>query len=303
VLSAEWQNLQAVMDWCMAEGRYSEALQLWQNLEAYTQFRGRNMGRFSYSSDRLIWTKWLMQMAEQRGEWRSFLQMILAHAWTLSSIGQPALLEEAEEWLAKVWDLRHHEGVLFQANIAQSLAVLHIKQRQFDEAKTWLDEMETLLNQFFPGEINDDTKSDNTKYNRFLTRLSAYRGRIFFEMEIYPQAREQFTIALERARQLHWLRTSFIMQSCLAEVAIAQGQLDEAQVLLIDGLHMAEVNHDRTHLAYNQRAIAKLAQAQGNIPEAICWTIESLENFEMLNMDYEVEATHDLLMRLESSEN
>ena len=96
-MTSEWENLQAVMEWCLAQNYYAEALQLWQNLETYTQFRGRNISRLEYWGDRLVWTTALMQMAQQRGDWLVLTQISLDRAWTLNAIAKPELLLEAEK--------------------------------------------------------------------------------------------------------------------------------------------------------------------------------------------------------------
>jgi len=287
-MTEEWQNLQAVMEWCIAENHYAEALQLWQNLETYTQFRGRNIGRSGYWSDRLIWTTWLLRMAEQRGDWRSLMQISFDHAWTLSAIGKPELLKEAEGLLMRIWNLRHHQEPLFQAKLAKSIAITHFKQDRLDEAQTWLHLAETLLNEL--------PQPNNLEYNRVFARLPSDQGKILLEKGAYEQAQEKFTVALDRARQLNWVRNIFITQCCLADIAIEQGQLDEAQSLLGDGLYMAEANHDRTHMAFCQRTLAKLAHARGHLSEAVCWGTGALENFDALGMEWEAKSTHELLV-------
>ena len=110
------------------------------------------------------------------------------------------------------------------------------------------------------------------------------------------QAKDKYTLALELACQLNWVRQIYIVQCCLADIAIFQGQLDEAQLLLKDGLYLAEVNCDRTHLAYCQRTLAKLAQAQGNASEAVYWEKLALETFDALGMELEAQTTQNLLI-------
>jgi LuxR family glucitol operon transcriptional activator len=293
-LTAEWQNLQAVMEWCIAENRYTEALQLWQNLEPYTQFRGRNITRLDYWNDRLVWTTWLTQMAEHRGDWQALMQMRLDRAWTLTSLAKPELLDEAEGLLMQTWALRHHQTPLFQANLAQSIAILCIAQRRLAKAHPWLHQVETLLNEF--------PQPENLTYRRLFARLPGLQGIVFFETEAYAQAKQKFTVALDRSRQLNWARNIAIMQSRLAQTAIELGELDDAQRLLADGLYLAEANHDRTHLAYSQRAWAKLAAAQGDISEAIRWATAALATFDALGMEFAAKETRRLLSNYSSKD-
>jgi LuxR family glucitol operon transcriptional activator len=286
-LTAEWQNLQAVMEWCITEGRYTEALQLWQNLETYTQFRGRNISRLGFLCDRALWTGWLMEMAKKRGDWRVLTQVTLDYIWTLVAIAKPESLKEAEDLLMQIWNFRHHQDSLFQANLAKSMAVLYLSQSRFNEAQAWLNQAEILLKEF--------PQPDNPMYNRLSARLPCYQGIIFFEIGAYEQAQEKYTLALNLAHQLHWVRHTFIIQCCLAEIAIEQKRLDDAQLLLKDGLYMAEVNHDRTYMAYCQRALAKLAYAQDNMLEAMHWGTAAFKTFDALAMKLEATKTQALI--------
>jgi tetratricopeptide (TPR) repeat protein len=285
-LEVEWQNLQAVMEWCMAAGCYAEVVQLWRNLRSYTQVRGRHISRLGCWSDRLTWTAWLMDIAEQRGDWKTFAQMTLDHAWTLTALGKSAQLEMAEVLLLRVWKLRHHQDSMFQVTLIQAIAVLLIQQQRFEEAQTWLNQAEQLLQQTGleePGQI------------RQRIQIDYYRGEILFKQGAYEPAKALFVSALNAAHQLHWVRAMFIVQNWLAEIAIFQGQADEAQHLLMDGLQVAEANQDRTRMAYCQRSLAKLSLTQGNQAEAVNWATEALKTFEALGMIPEAEETQSFL--------
>ncbi|MEL7039095.1 MAG: tetratricopeptide repeat protein, partial [Cyanobacteria bacterium J06592_8] len=286
-LTSEWENLQAVMEWCITQNYYTKALQLWQNLETYTQFRGRNISRLEYWSDRLVWTTALMQMAQQRGDWLVLTQISLDRAWTLCAIAKPPLLLEAEKLLQQTWDLRHHQEVLFQAKLARSLGINYCLQSRFEDAELWFNQADELLKKF--------PQFENLEYKRLAARLLCDFGRILVQGGDYEQAKQKYTQSLELAYQLNWVRQISIVQCCLADIAISQGQLDEAQLLLKDGLYLAEVNCDRTHLAYFQRTLAKLAQARGDTSEALHWGKLALETFDALGMELEAQSTQNLL--------
>jgi tetratricopeptide (TPR) repeat protein len=281
-LTTEWQNLQAVMEWCMATDCYSEVLKLWQNLKAYTQVKGRHISRLGCWSDRLLWTEWLMHIAEQRGDWRSLIQVTLDHTWTLTSIGKPKLLKDAEQWLIKAWNLRYDQDVAMQANVAKSIAVLYMEQHRFEEAQTWLQQAEELLPQAQP-------KSPSQQ--RLWVQLLIYSGMILFKTEVYEPAKEKFTLALKQATQINWVRAQSITQNCLAEIAIEQGQFDHAQQLIVDGLQVAEEKGDRTRIAYYQRTMAKLMDVQAQQLEAVRWGTQALESFDILGMELESKET------------
>jgi len=292
-LEVEWQNLQAVMEWCMAVGYDAKAVQLWHNLRNYTQVRGRHISRLGCWSDRLTWTAWLMDVAEQRGDWKTFAQMTLDHAWTLTALGKSAQLKIAETLLLRVWELRHHQDTGFQGTLTQAIVVLLIQQQRFEQAQTWLSQGERLLQQADLEDPNQIRQSIQIEY---------YRGEILFKSEDYEPAKARFVSALKAARQLHWVRAVFIIQNWLAEIAIVQGQVDEAQRLLMDGLQVAEANQDRTRMAYCQRSLAKLSLTQGNQVEGMNWAIEALKTFEALGMIQEAEETQSFVEKSKISQ-
>ncbi|MEB3218994.1 MAG: AAA family ATPase [Nostocales cyanobacterium 94392] len=290
-LESEWQNLQAAIEWCMAEGRYGEMLDFWQNIEAYTHIMGRRESRLQYWDDRLTWTAWLIQAAEQRGDWSVAAQVMVDRAWTLTSMGRHKQLQEAEELFARAWSFRHHQKPLFILTLAKNIAVLCIQQYKFDEAQTWLNQTIELLTQ---------TQLDEQQRVKQLVQINYYQGEICFKNQEHEQAKTFFEKALKYAQEIHWLRAIFCTQNWLAEIAIVKGQLDKAEQLLTEGLRVAEANVDKCRIAFCKRSLSNLAKAQGNLVEARDYAIAALGNFEKLGMLLEVEETQALLQLLDT---
>ncbi|MBH8555381.1 ATP-binding protein [Nostocaceae cyanobacterium CENA357] len=289
-LEEEWQNLQAAIEWCMVEGRYTEMLKFWQNLEAYTHIMGRRESRLRYWDDRLSWTAWLIQAAEQRGDWSVTAKVMVDRAWTLTSMGRQKQLEEADELFTKAWELRHHQETLFMLTLARNIAVLRIQQQRLDEAQTWLTQARQLL---------QETQLEQQQRSRQLVQIQYYQGEIFFKHEKYEQAKIIFQETLELAQAMNWIRAIFCTQNWLADVAIKQQRLDEAERLLTEGLRVAEANEDKSRIAFCQRSFSFLAKAKGNLADAQNWANKALENFEKLGMLPEVEETLNILQNLD----
>ncbi|WGV25454.1 tetratricopeptide repeat protein [Halotia branconii] len=289
-LEEEWQNLQAAIEWCMVEDRYAEMLKFWQNLEAYTHIMGRRESRLRYWDDRLTWTAWLIQAAEQRGDWSVAAKVMVDRAWTLTSMGKHKQLEEADKLFTQAWELRHYQENLFMLTLARNTAVLRIQQRRLDEAQTWLTQARQLL---------QETQLDQQQRSRQLVQIKYYQGEIFFKDDKYEQARIIFQETLELAQAMNWTRAIFCTQNWLADVAIKQQRLDEAERLLIEGLRVAEANEDKSRIAFCQRSLSFLAKAKGNLIDAQNWANKALENFEKLGMLPEVEETINVLQSLD----
>ncbi|MBF2049303.1 MAG: AAA family ATPase [Elainella sp. C42_A2020_010] len=291
-LEAEWQNLQAVMECCIEAERYEDCLQLWQNLKTYTQLRGRHISRLDCWTDRLIWTAWLIQAAEQRGDWSVVAQMMVDRAWTLIGLGKPAQLSEAEDLLTQVWHLRQHQDRAFQANLAKIIAVLYVQQQRFEDAQTWLEQASLLVEQAGLSEPD---------HQRQVLQIQYYQGEIWFKTGDYDQSKQLFEAALRTARELNWVRVVFMIENWIADIAIEQGNLEVAQTLLVEGLQVAEANQDRTRIAYYQHSLAKLARSQANYSEAVRWATEAQHSFEALGMLPEAEESQNLLQTLLAS--
>lgn len=291
-LEDEWSNIQAVIDWCMAQNQYAEALQLWRNLEAFTRLRSRQSGRHGYFDDRLTWTAWLLDAAKQRADWSTVTKLMLDRAWTFILIGKPQQLEAAEQLLQQALELRHHQTPVMQVDLLKHLAVLHIQKQEFAQAENWLKQSLRLLKQL-PLEQEE---------RRQLAQLQYYQGEIYFKTGNYSKAKTSFQAALKNAQDMGWLRLTFLIQNWLADVAIAtQENLAEAEVLLMDGLRVAESKQDQSRIAYCKRSIAELAQVKGNFEEARRWASEALITFERIGMYPEAEETAQLLQALEAN--
>ncbi|MDB9373840.1 tetratricopeptide repeat protein [Nodularia sphaerocarpa] len=289
-LEEEWQNLQAAIEWCMVEGRYAQMLKFWQNLAAYTHIMGRRESRLRYWDEGLTWTAWLIPAAEQRGDWSVLAQVMVDRAWTLTSMGKPQQLEEADELFTKAWELRHYHEGLFMLTLARNIAVLRIQQHRLDQAQSWLTKATEVLAQ---------TQLDEPQRSRQLVQIRYYQGEIFFKNQKYEPAKLIFQETLEIAQSMNWIRAIFCTQNWLADIAIKESRLDEAEGLLTAGLRVAKANYDKSRMAFCQRSLSSLAKAQGNLVAAHDWAIQALENFEKLGMLPEVEETQNLLRSLD----
>jgi tetratricopeptide (TPR) repeat protein len=285
-LAEEWQNLQAIADWCMAQNRYGEMLQLWQNIESSIYAMGRRISRIGYWDDSLVWTNWLIQAAFNRGDWAVAAKVMQKRSWMLTAIGKPLQLQEAERLLEQAWNLRHHQDLPFQSNLARQIGVLCLQQQQFHEAQTWLSQATDLLQQAQPQ--RDDRL-------RQLLTIRYYQGRVSYQLKEFEQAKVFFETAREYAQVICRERAVAMCENWLAEIAIQQGDLDAAERLLMQGLSSAEHNSDVSRTAYTKRSLSNLARTRGNVSEAYRWATEACLLFERLGMALEVEETQSVI--------
>jgi LuxR family glucitol operon transcriptional activator len=274
-LDEEWQNLQAVADWCMAEAHYDQVLQLWQNLRPYTYVIGRRINRMRYSNAGLTWTNWLIQTASQRGDWNVATQSMFDCAWILVATGKPKPLEEAGRLLEQAWELRHYQDLKHQVNLARYIAVLRIKQQKYEEARTWLSQSEDILQQ---------AELDDHKQVEYLSQTRYYQGMTYLKAGEIDASKSYFEEAQNYARSFKLERLVQVIETSLADVAVQQGDLDQAERLLVEGLKIAEANADQCRAAFIKQSFAGLAKARGNLSEAQRYATEAFSLFERLGM-------------------
>jgi LuxR family glucitol operon transcriptional activator len=219
-LEQEWENLQAVIEWCIANDRNEDVQQFWRQVNCYTHTQGYRRNRLTAWNSRLDWADWLIQSAKQRQDWTTALEVVLEQGWTLTLLGQPRHLEQAEALYQEVWNLRHHQTPHFQVELAINWAVLLVQQGQFAQASEWLQQAQELL---------DCAEIDPTSGQRSQLQIQYYQGEIAYKLKNYPQARLLFQQVLIQAEQLSWQRAVFLTKEWLADIAIQQQQFIQAQ--------------------------------------------------------------------------
>ncbi|NJN88324.1 MAG: ATP-binding protein [Leptolyngbyaceae cyanobacterium SL_7_1] len=288
-LEQEWENLRAVMEWCIANDRYDDARRLWQQVQSYTHARGYRGDRLTDWNTRLEWTTWLLAAAEQHREWAVVLDLLYDQGWTLTLMGNPKQLQQAAQLYTKAWTLRSHRDTEFQGTLAIHIAVLQIEQGEFNQALQWLQTANRLL---------DACPKETPAVTRSLTQLLYYYGEIAYKTGDYFCAQTLFEQALVQAEEVNWQRATFLIKDWLADIAIQLRHFSDAQELLQEGLDVAIKNQDACRVAFCERSLAQLEKAQGNAASAHQWATTAKQRFETLGMVTEATETMALLQML-----
>ncbi|OUL25448.1 RNA polymerase subunit sigma-24 [Nostoc sp. RF31YmG] len=278
-LEVEWENLRFVLEWCMSQGMYADARTIWQQIKGYIHVRG-------YWDERLEWTAWLIETAKQAGDWMFAVEVMSDRAGTLIRMRHENQLQEAEILLESAWNLRQHQTITLQLEIATNMVILSIYQEKWQQARDWLTEEEQLLTQTSLSELEHQQQQVHILY---------YQGQISFKTGNYQQAQSFFQQALESATTAGWLRATTAIQNWLADIALELGNLKEARRLLEISFPMAERHKDKLSIAYHKATFAKLEKRSGNLPEATRLAKEAAEGFESLKMVVEAKEMRSLL--------
>jgi len=293
-LENEWDNLTHVIEWCIANNRYDDACKLWQNVKCYTYSLAYLQNRLSYWDAPLLWLEWLSEAAISRKDFVTAAQMIGDRAWKLTLIGQEQHLALADDLFNQAWKLHQHLTLDMQADLAIHISVWHIQKQQFSQATYWLNQARKILD-----------NSDNFQIDSYLaTRLSLhilyYQGEIYYKTENYQESKILFKQIFRKAQSIAWRRASLLAKDFLADIAIKQGKLKQAQNYLAEILEVAESNQDKCSQAYTKRSLARLERKLGNFNVAKRWVNEAITDFETLGMKREASEAQALLQAINS---
>lgn len=283
-LEEEWENLLAVFDWCAAQERYDNIRAFWQ--EKHVDDFSNVYGCWD---DRLIWSEWLIEAAERRGDWPSAVRAMSDKIWTLAMMAGPRQLEEAEALLEPAWSLRDHASPKIQFDLARNIAVFYSRKGERTKAFYWLDQAEALL-----------VKTDLEEREHIREQISPlyWRAVMACECKDHDQAEPLFLYMVKSAQTIGWQRAVIYAQNWLADIAIARNNLGEAERLLRMGLPVAERNKDKRRTAFYKCSFARLERARGNLAQARRWAEEALDGFDRLGMEKETGEMRDLLAEL-----
>jgi len=216
-------------------------------------------------------------MSNERGDWPTAAETISNLAYTLTLMNQ---LENADELLRQGWAIHEHASLRVQIYLAQNTALLRIYQKQYKGASSWFHKAEELLEK---ASVNDP------EYSRLRTIIQYNYGLMYYKQQNYTKAERYFQKVIKSAQGIEWQRATTYAQNFLAEIAIKQNRLDEAENLLRTGLIMSECHQDKLRMASYKCSFARLYKKQGNQLEAFHWAQEAQDGFDRLGMESEAE--------------
>jgi class 3 adenylate cyclase/tetratricopeptide (TPR) repeat protein len=125
-----------------------------------------------------------------------------------------------------------------------------------------------------------------------------FLGYAFLEQGDLPQAIDALEDSTQRLRQAGMQQLLGWFSAFLAEAYLFSGRLEEACELAREALAVTEEVRFRYGSAIAQRALGRVARAEGKAAEAAVWLEESLESFRSIQAPFEVGRTRLELARL-----
>jgi LuxR family glucitol operon transcriptional activator len=286
-LAQEWENIASVLYWCAAQDRYEEIKQLWQNIDRYV-----DLG--CYWRTRRHWWGWLIKQSDRRADLPTYVRALSEKAWTLTLMGD----DEAKGELAKAWKMREYAELDIQAHLANHIAVHRITQKKYNKAVKWLQRQEQLVNQ---------AQLEEKEQIRHQVCIAYYRAEIAYwkckdnnEQADYDRVKELFQKVFDGGKAISWQRFTNYAQNWLSELFIIEGNLQQAEKLLNEGLLVAERNRERRRIGHYQASYARLEAKRNNYEKAREWGEKALYIFDREGIKEDAEEIRSLLDSLPS---
>jgi LuxR family glucitol operon transcriptional activator len=222
---------------------------------------------------------------------------LLDKSQTLALIDEPAERKEAKTLLQQAWDLQQHQDIQdnqdinFKFNILINFVALHIDEQEFNQANQWLEQGKDILKQ---------DKNQQLLHPRTSLLINYHEAQIYLHTGIYETAKELYHTALNQAEEIHWERAITYIQDWLAQVAIQQGELKEAQNWLEKSLLTAQHYGDSRCIAFCQRSYALLEKARGNLEASTHWATLAKKSFTQLGMRQKAAEMQKLIVNIMS---
>lgn len=281
-LEADWNNILAVMRWCIGQGRYEDVKAFWENVRDFTHIYG-------FWADRLSLLDALTVAADNRRDYPAAVQLMYDRAFTLTLTGPLTRLEEAGSLLQRCWTLREYSDLALQARVAALSASLCIKQGKNADANQWLDKAEELL------KVSD---LEPIELARERTSMLFDRGENWLMMGDYPKAQEVFEEMLAQGEIGGWQRSVIHAQNWLAYTALLQKQPIVSNEYLLAGWPVAKRIKEQRLEAYFKRTFAYYYHEIGEQTEALKWAEDALDSFERLGMPPDSVEMHELITQI-----
>ncbi|MEM9947723.1 MAG: NB-ARC domain-containing protein [Cyanobacteria bacterium P01_D01_bin.36] len=264
-LDPEWENVRALMNWCIETEEYVNANALLDGLQDYTLQRG-------FWDERQSWTNSLIEMAKAQKDNAGLAKAMFFKGQTLLHTDETDNSGEAFQTLYHAWTICPSEVATIKLGILIYLAVPCLKQNQLKEAKDWLEKSSELKGRT---ELSIERQQCAVDY---------YMGEVALRKKEYDVAENLYRRALDLAESINWKRMVTYSKGSLALVLIGRNELDEAENLMQFAVKMSRKHQDKRVIATSYHHLALLSERKGQT-ETFCRYVElAKREFQKLGM-------------------
>jgi tetratricopeptide (TPR) repeat protein len=264
-LEGEWENIQEVLNWCAQQDRYSDFKSILYAAMPFTRIYG-------YWSDHLVFTEWLVEASERRGDLSTLTEQLYQKGWILQRMGE---LESALSIYDRAWKLRDHvDNKSVVVKIANRIAQTELSCDRLDSAYRWTVEAENAVQQ-----IEDE---DNRK--REIMHVVYTRALVWQKTGKFDDAIQNLHSTMKDCQSVNWQRGLIWGERMIADLMISKREFGEARKILETDFPIVCRNKDRRGIALYKRSFALLEYGYGDREKALIWARQALGDFENLGM-------------------
>jgi len=266
-IDKEWENILEVLNWTATNDQYDFVRTLWEPVMAFSAIYG-------YWSDHLVWSEWMIEASERRGDHMVLLEHLYQKGWTLQRMGN---YEEALNLHIRAWRLKSYtEKQNVVVKIANRIAQINLHLNDLEGAEEWIKNAEVEVNK-----IKDSQKT------REIIHILYTKAMISRVRKDFIAAAELLQKGFELSTSINWQRGIIWIQRLMAEIRIDLKDLQEAEQILEVYYPSILRNNDKRGIALYERAYAMLENERGNLIEMNKWAHSALKAFSSLGMTKE----------------
>lgn len=266
-IDKEWENILEVLNWTATNDQYDFVRTIWEPVMAFSAIYG-------YWSDHLVWSEWMIEASERRGDHTVLLEHLYQKAWTLQRMGDYG---EALKLHMRAWSLKNYaERKNVVVKIANRIAQINMHLNDLKGAEQWVKNAEE--------EVNKIMGSQKT---REIIHIIYTKAMICRARKDFTTAAELLQKGLGLSESINWQRGIIWIQRLMAETRIDLKELHEAEQILDVYYPSILRNKDKRGIALYERAYALLENAQGNLIEMNKWARSAIKAFNSLGMSKE----------------
>jgi hypothetical protein len=236
-LDEEWENIQSVLNWYAERENWERVLHLWENLDNYADLSG-------YWQDRRYW--WAL-LGKHYGSTAVQVKALSEKGFTLTLMGTE-YYEAAATYLEKAWNLCKGVDEFVEATVANHLAVLSKVNKNYEEAHSWLNIEEELLN---------GSRGNIKEKKRYQLRNLYYRAETNYLQGNLDTAEREFNQVIELSREIGWQRFRNYAKNILIEIYLIKNDLELAESILKAGMASAYQARERRRIALYHASYAR----------------------------------------------
>ena len=273
-LNEEWGNIISILQWGSHEKEYSDIKKIWNRINHFSDLYGK-------TTERIHWLDWLIAQSDDRGDSETYILSMARKMWTLTMTGEEDNFIIAKKIMEEI--LEADVDKFLRDYLLHNSIVLLTRLGDIGKAESLLSEKKSVMAKIsrnITGDIDLSLRRRQINTIRDEAKINLAKN----EIDI---SRQQYSQVLQKSNEINWKRMACYAQNMLAEIAILDNRLDDAEKYLDNGTPTHIYNRNRRRRAFYTKTDAYLKEKCGKSDEARNLARLALDLFGEINMEKE----------------